>query len=203
MQKQTCSESNTAETTSVSGEPILDAPMPESFPVSVLLESRPAISEWIDIVWEAVAVTIGSRVDQTEGGPCLVLTSGEVKHYLCSGLQVTLYKDECESYYHNLISPTPRCYVVAHSEDVEDPPEPFLITMSFDEAHAYLEGEDEIYDVDVPPELYRWTEAFILVHYAPQKRVKRKRKDWKQPDQQSEQSSAPSSPPSLNPETTS
>ncbi|MBL4711113.1 MAG: DUF3305 domain-containing protein [Gammaproteobacteria bacterium] len=162
----------------------LDAPLPENFPVSVLLECRPAISEWIDVVWSAIAVTIGSRSDQIDEKPCLIRTGSEIKNYLCTGLQVKLYKDECESYYHNLMSPTPRCYVVAHTEDVEDPPEPFIITMSFDEAHAYLEGEDEIYDVDVPPELYKWTEAFILVHYVAEKRKKRKRKDWKQPEQE-------------------
>ena len=50
--------------------------------------------------------------------------------------------------------------------------------MSFDEAHAYLEGEDEIYAVDVPPELYRWTEAFVIAHYFPQKKTKRKLRDW-------------------------
>lgn len=166
-----------------SGEMKLDTPLPEDFPVSVLLESRPANSEWIDVVWQAVAVMIGSRTDQAGDQPRLVRTAGDVRQYLCSGLQVKLFKDECESYYHNLMSSTPRCYVVAHIEDVEDTPEPFLITMSFDEAHAYLECDDEIYDVDVPPELYRWTEAFILVHYAPEKRIKRKRKNWKQQDQ--------------------
>lgn len=172
----------------------LDTPLPEHFPVSVLLESRPAVSEWVDVVWTAIAVTIGSRNDQFDKQPRLIRTSGEsghkeighkeIRHYLCSGLQVKLYKDECESYYHNLMTPTPRCYVVAHSEDIEDPPQPFLITMSFDEAHAYLEGEDEIYAVDVPPELYKWVEAYILVHYAPEKRKKRKRKNWKQSEQE-------------------
>lgn len=162
----------------------LDVPLPESFPISVLLECRPAISEWIDFVWMAAAVIVGSRHDQINDHPRLVRASDEVKYYLCNGLQIKLYEDECESYYHNLMSPTPRCYVVAHTEDVEDPPEPFLITMSVDEAHAYLEGEEEIYDVDIPPELYKWTEAFILVHYAPEKRKKRKRKNWKQPAQQ-------------------
>jgi len=162
----------------------LDTTLPKYFPISVLLESRPATSKWIDIVWLAVAVTVGSRHDQVSDIPRLIRRSDEVNHYLCSGLQVKLFKDECESYYHNLMSPTPRCYVVAHTEDVDDPPEPFLITMSFDEAHAYLEGEDEIYDVDIPPELYKWTEAFILVHYAPLRRTKRKRKDWKQADQE-------------------
>ena len=62
----------------------------------------------------------------------------------------TLHVDECESYYYNLVSDSPRAYVVAHSADDERQPQPFLVSMSFDEAHAYLEGEDEIYAVDVP-----------------------------------------------------
>ena len=160
-------------------EPSLDMPMPEHFPVSVILESRPATSQWIDQVWQVVAVTIGSREDDANTVPRLIHSDGQVKRYICTGLKVRLFKDECESYYFNLMSDTPRCYVIAHVDDPEDPPDPFLISMSFDEAHAYLEGEDEIYDVDVPPELYRWTEAFVLVHYVQEKRTKRKRKDWK------------------------
>jgi hypothetical protein len=156
--------------------------LPEHFPVSVILESRPAKSEWIDTVWKAIAVTIGSTSDVADDQPRLIRQEGDTKLYQCSGLRVALYKDECESYYYNLIADTPRCYVVAHIEDPDEAPEPFLVTMSFDEAHAYLEGDDDIYDVDVPPELYRWTEAFVLVHYAPEKRTKRKRKNWKQSD---------------------
>jgi hypothetical protein len=50
--------------------------------------------------------------------------------------------------------------------------------MSFDEAHAYLEGEDEIYAVDVPPELYRWTESFVISNYFPERKRKRKLRNW-------------------------
>jgi hypothetical protein len=52
--------------------------------------------------------------------------------------------------------------------------------MSFDEAHAYVEGDDEIYDVDIPPELYVWVEAYVLINYVAEKRKKRKRVDWKE-----------------------
>jgi hypothetical protein len=62
----------------------------------------------------------------------------------------------------------------------DEAPVPFLVSLSFDEAHAYLEGEEQVYDVDVPAELYRWTEAFVLKHYVPEKRRKRQRKDWRQ-----------------------
>jgi hypothetical protein len=74
--------------------------------------------------------------------------------------------------------------VIAHHEE-NDTPVPFLVSMSFDEAHAYLESDEEVYDVDIPPELYCWTEAFLLCHYAPEKRVKRKRQNWKDQKQTS------------------
>lgn len=55
--------------------------------------------------------------------------------------------------------------------------------MSSDEANAHLECEDEVFVVDVPPELYRWTEAFVLMHYTAEKRKKRKRDNWKEQGQ--------------------
>ncbi len=101
-----------------------------------------------------------------------------VAFFLVGGLHVRLYADECESYYHNLRSPTPRAYVIARTEESGGRPEPFLVSMSFDEAHAYLEGDDDIFAVDLPPELYRWTEAFVLANYFPEKKKKRKLIDW-------------------------
>ena len=44
---------------------------------------------------------------------------------------------------------------------------------------AYQEGDDLVYSVPIPAELYRWLEAYVIEHYAPVKRIKRKRKDWK------------------------
>ena len=147
----------------------------QHFPVSVILERRPAKSRWVEHVWKAAGITVGRH---TEGDPQLVKEADETVYYLVGGLEVALHVDECESYYHNLVSDTPRAYVVAHLEADDPTPQPFLISMSFDEAHAYLEGDDEIYAVDVPPELYRWTEAFVIANYFPEKKKKRKLRDW-------------------------
>ena len=172
-------QSDVLKQTGQGGNPELGDDLPENFPVSIILETRPAKSEWLTESWRVIGIAVGSRSDTPNEQPKAVNKIGAITQYLCNGLSVALYKDECESYYHNLMSPRPRCYVVAHTENYDEPPDPFLVTLSFDEAHAYLEGEDDIYDVDVPPELYRWVEAFVLANYAPEKRIKRKRKDWK------------------------
>ncbi|MGB5201176.1 MAG: DUF3305 domain-containing protein, partial [Sedimenticolaceae bacterium] len=145
-------------------------------PVSVVLERRPAVSRWADHVWTAAGITVGRHADGTEAQ--LIREDQGVSYFLIGGLDVALYVDECESYYYNLVSDSPRAYVIAHTDGGQTQPHPFRVSMSFDEAHAYLEGDDEVYAVDVPAELYRWTEAFVIAHYFPQKKTKRKLRDW-------------------------
>ena len=153
--------------------------MPTRFSAAVLMQRQPSkFSQWADYQWQAIGVMARAGEPQADHQPQLVREEGEVSQYLYTGFEVKLFVDECESYYYNLISSSPLCYVIARENDAGIPV-PFLVSMSFDEAHAYLESEDTVYAVDVPPELYRWTENFVLMHYAPEKRKKRKRDDWK------------------------
>lgn len=157
--------------------------LPTDFPVAVMMQRRPSsIAVWCDYQWEAIGIAATKNKTKNREQVQLVHERGDTRQYLYAGFSIRLYVDECESYYHNLMSATPRCYVVARKEE-NDTPIPFLVSMSFDEAHAYLEGDEEVYAVDIPPELYRWIEAFVLTHYAPEKRLKRKRQNWKQPNQ--------------------
>jgi hypothetical protein len=146
------------------------------FPIAVVLERHPATSRWAEYVWTAAGIAVARHASSE---PRLVREDGDSACFLVGGLEVRLHVDECESYYHNLVSDAPRAYVVARQEAGEHvPPRPFLVSMSFDEAHAYLEGDDEIYAVEVPPELYRWTEAYVIANYFPEEKTKRRLRDW-------------------------
>jgi len=150
--------------------------MNTTFPVSVIMEKHPPANQWADAYWKAVGVVVG---EQEETEMRLVHDQDAVQQYLIPGLTVRLYKDQCESYYHNMKSPQPGCYIICEKPD-NAMPVPFLISMSFDEAHSYLEGDEEVYSVPVPPELYQQTEAYVLDNYFPEKRKKRKLNNWKQ-----------------------
>jgi hypothetical protein len=50
--------------------------------------------------------------------------------------------------------------------------------LSFDEVHAYLEGDEQIYSVPIPQQLYQWAEAYVLTNYVAIKKTKRKLKNW-------------------------
>ena len=153
--------------------------IPDHFPVTVIMERRPAqVSTWVDHVWKAIGIAVGDAQDLPQDARVDGLAGDDVRLRFHSGFRVRLFADECESYYHNLMSDTPQCYIVVHEDEDEDEPAPFLVSLSFDEAHAYLEGDDTVFAVDIPPELYRWTESFVLAHYCPQPLKKRKRRNW-------------------------
>ena len=150
----------------------------QHFPVAVILERRRSSSPWAEYSWQAAGIAVGRLTEAEQHQSQPIRETEEAAFFLVGGLDLTLHADECESYYFNLVSDTPRAYVVAHVQDTDSAPQPFRISMSFDEAHAYLEGEDEIYAVDVPAEIYRWTEAFVIANYFPEKKRKRKLRDW-------------------------
>jgi len=151
--------------------------LPDKMPVSVIMEKRPSDHAWADFSFKAVGVVTSEALHDRQVKK--IHQQNGVERFLFSGLSLQLYEDECESYYHNLMSPQPGCYVVAgEPEDDTEVPEPYLVSLSFDEVHAYLEGDEHVYAVEIPPELYKWTEAFILTHYVATKKSKRKLKNW-------------------------
>ena len=166
--------------------------LPEKLAISVIMEKRPSNHAWVNFTYQAVGVVTGEYPQEREVKK--IYEQGGLERYLFSGLSLQLYVDECESYYHNLMSPQPGCYIVASEpETLDEMPEPYLVSLSFDEAHAYLEGDEQVYAVEIPADLYRWTEAFILMHYVATKKTKRKLKNWsEQPQKNTDESGKPS-----------
>ena len=153
--------------------------LPTRFPVAVIMQRTPSsVSAWSDYQWSAVGITVVQNQVTEAEGPRLVHEQGVNAAEQAPDKIVCLYLDECESYYHNLMSPEPGCYILTRQNE-NDVPVPFLVSMSFDEAQAYQECDEEVYAVAIPPVLYRWVEAYVLANYVATKRKKRKRQDWK------------------------
>ena len=158
-----------------------DQEIPGQKSVAVIMERRPSSHKWANYTYDAVGVVV--RADGEERSVERVFQDGDVEHFLITGLGINLYEDECESYYHNMMSPEPGCFLVADQpDDSDDLPIPYLASLSFDEAHAYLEGDELVFSVPIPKELYQWAEAYVLTHYVAVKKTKRKLKNWKADD---------------------
>ena len=154
-----------------------DEDLPDRMTVAVIMEKKPSDHPWADFAYKALGVVV--KPHEGERSTSLIYQDEQSEQYLVSGLQVQLHVDECESYYHNMMSPEPGCFIVADTpEDPSEMPEPYLVSLSFDEVHAYLEGDEQIYSVPISPELYKWAEAYVLTHYIAIKKTKRKLRNW-------------------------
>ena len=147
----------------------------DRFPLAVLTRYvlTPNLA-WSDGRWQVEGVVAGEQVDRGAGEPRQVHNGV----WLWPGLEVSLHKDQAESYYLNLVSDKPSVFLVC-THTSEGQLKPVLGTLSFDEAAAYEEGDQVIADVPMPAEVYQWLEAFVIAHYIPEKRRKRKRDNWK------------------------
>jgi hypothetical protein len=162
----------------------------ERFAVSVLMELAPVEGQrWVSERWTAVGVVAGESVAGV-GEPRLVHTDGAVERYLYPGLQLELHRDDAPSYYANLMATNPSVFVVCREDEHEGGdggrdrgaggrPCPFHVTVSYGEATAFMETDEMVFAVPMPPELHAWVERYVLEHYVPEPMRKRKRADWK------------------------
>ena len=158
------------------------ATAPLQYPVAVMVEFQ-AIHDnrWVDGRWLVTGVVAGEQI-ATDGIQSKRVHSGEAgQQYLWSGLSIELHKDDAESYYYNLISDNPGAFVIC-SEEPGEPLQPFIVTLSYGEATSYMETDVRVERVDMPAELYRRLEQYVLANYVPEKKKKRKRDNWKEAD---------------------
>lgn len=154
-----------------------DQKLPDQLNLAVVMQKQPSTHPWADFRYDALGVVVREK-DEAQS-VTRIHQDDAVEHFLVTGLSLKLHVDECESYYHNLMSPEPGCFIVASQPDSGDEmPLPYLVSLSFDEVHAYLEGDEQIYSVEIPAELYQWAEAYVLTHYVAIRKTKRKLKNW-------------------------
>ncbi len=151
------------------------------FPVAVIMGFREVQNNrWTKGRFEPLAVIAGEHIAH-EGSGTNPLRSevGASEQYLLRGFGLKLYRDDAESYYLNLMGEQPRVFIIC-SEDDSGLLAPFLATASYDEATAHMEVEEFVFSVPMPAEIYRWIEQFVVNHYIPVRKKKRKRDNWKE-----------------------
>jgi len=158
------------------------ATAPLQYPVAVMVGFQ-AIHDncWVDGRWLVTGVIAGEQFAADGIHRKRVHSSEAGQQYLWSGLSVELHKDDAESYYYNLVSDNPSAFVIC-SEEQGEPLQPFIVTLSYGEATSYMETDVRVERVEMPAELYRRLEQYVLANYVPEKKKKRKRDNWKEAD---------------------
>ncbi|EPC04446.1 hypothetical protein L861_03730 [Litchfieldella anticariensis FP35 = DSM 16096] len=89
-------------------------------------------------------------------------------------LTLQLYLTERAAYRFNLMADTPRLFIRCGVAD--DIPRPSAITASQDVAASWLDGEQQVLEIDMPLAIQAWLEAYLARHgEAPDEGRKKKR----------------------------
>ena len=152
-----------------------------NIPVTVIME-RKQISRgrWSVPSWQVAGVATGGDLASSDADGTPLRSNVREQQFLWGGIPMELHSDWAESYRYNLIGDQPRLYVVcAGTPDGEV--RPTLVTANHDEACSHLEGDDQVFATPIPPEIYMQLERFVVEYCAPERRRKRKRKNWSEP----------------------
>ena len=155
--------------------------MKKAFPVSIIVGFQSTCdNRWKNGYWKVTGLVAGGSAEGAGVHRQSLHAASEGTQYLWTGLSVELHKDDAESYYFNIISDTPRVFVICNQQENAEPLKPFIATLSYDEAASYMEADEVVESVAMPAELYRWVERYVLENYLPEKKKKRKRDNWKE-----------------------
>lgn len=147
-------------------------------PVSVVLQRKidPG-KKWGYPIWSIENVFAEG---QAAGCPDQIVTSetATTQSSVHHGLLLELFKDGSEGYWYNLLSEEPYLFVICEGEQGAMQIDPVFITANQDEATGHLESDDIVLSVPMPVSVRDLLERYVMDHYEPAIKKKRKRRDW-------------------------
>lgn len=147
--------------------------------VAVVMRKVRTSSHWQPWRWELAEVMANDPAFGTE--PRLLVQDEKEERWLHPGFKVELYRDDAEGYYLNATTEQPGWFVMWRMEERPSvAPEPIarpeVVTVSYHDAGRWLDAQEFVEQVPVPPEVVVWMRSFADAHYVPEPR-KRKRPD--------------------------
>ncbi len=159
------------------GRPYNSRQMNPVRPVTVVMVNRPVTgvaSRWASHQW--MIGDVFEDLGEADAAPHDPNADETLETRTYRGLNVELHKSEGEGYWLNLNTPTPCLFVMWRQED-GDPPVPWVVTASYNEAGRMLDAGEKVENVPISPEMNAWVAAFAAAHYTPEVRKKVKRND--------------------------
>ena len=143
-------------------------------------------NQWRSEQWEAKGI-----IPDISGGnkQCRVIyEDSQQKQILFPGFEVTLYRDEAEGYYLNLSSPQPKVFVTWRSQ--EDLAVPYIVTVSYNEAARWMDSNEQVDGVPMPPDIAVWLGEYVNQNYKPEPKKKQRPQSFVSPAHRTDKSSS-------------
>ncbi|MFI5444272.1 DUF3305 domain-containing protein [Polaromonas sp. UC242_47] len=129
--------------------------------------------ERIDNRWQPWRWTLADIVPDEPGfgdRPRLLFKEEHEERWLHPGFKVELFTDDAEGYYLNVTTQQPCFWVVWRMEEeaaLADEPVavPQVVTLSYHDAGRWLDAQETVEQLPVPPAVALWLQAFVDAHY--------------------------------------
>lgn len=141
------------------------------YPIAVIMERVKLANRWATERWETKGV-MRDVAPSAGGGGRVILSDESTTQMLFSGVALRLHVDEAEGYYLNITSPQPKVFVLWRMRDEVARPE--FLTVSYHEGARWMDAEESVDGVALPPDLLPWIAEFVSEHYKPEPKKQRR-----------------------------
>jgi hypothetical protein len=138
------------------------------YPIAVIMERVRHSNRWATERWEAKGVV--RDVSPPGSGERVIVSDERITQILFPGFVLKLYPDEAEGYLYNVTSPEPKVFVMWRMRDEIARPE--LLSVSYHEGVRWMDTEENVGGVALPPDLMPWIAEFAALHYKPEPKKK-------------------------------
>ena len=138
------------------------------YTIAVIMERVKLANRWATERWEAKGVVRDAMPPGS--GERVIVNSENLTQVLFPGFTLKLHLDEAEGYYLNITSPQPKIFVMWRLSDEIARPE--RLTVSYHEGARWMDSEETVAGVALPPDLLQWIGEFVSEHYQPEPRKK-------------------------------
>jgi len=138
------------------------------YPIAVIMERVRLTNRWATERWEAKGVV--PDASPPGSGERVIVNDERLTQILFPGFVLKLYPDEAEGYLYNVTSPEPKVFVMWRMREAIARPE--LLSVSYHEGARWMDTEENVGGVALPPDLMPWIAEFAAAHYKPEPRKK-------------------------------
>jgi uncharacterized protein DUF3305 len=139
--------------------------------LALIMERKVLANKWGGVQWEAIGV-VPDRPEEG-GAPRCLRDTEQGAQWLFPGFRLELFGDQAENYLLNVTAPEPRIFVMWQMED--SLPMPMVVTVSYGEAAAMMDSNEQVDGVTMPADIRDWVMDFAQRHYRPPEQRKGRR----------------------------
>ncbi|MCC7484899.1 MAG: DUF3305 domain-containing protein [Burkholderiales bacterium] len=140
------------------------------YAIAVIMERVKAGNRWVSERWEAKGVV--QDASPPGSGERVIFRDARSMQMLFPGFKLRLHRDESEGYIYNITSPQPKVFILWRMDGELARPE--SLTVSYHEGARWMDAEETVGGVALPPDLIPWIAAFAEAHYRPEEPKKKR-----------------------------